>query len=234
MKNLILIVLLAFALNVFAQSGEKNFIDQNYIEVTGKAEMEVVPNEIYLKIVVDEDDFKGKREVQEVEKIMKKKLAGLGIDVSKQLSVKDMASNFKKYWLKGKEINAEKEYQLKVEDATTAGRVIRALETIDVSNISIEKIAHSDIQKFRKEVKINAIKAAKEKAASLTGAIGKNIGKAIYIKEVNSPVYGFRAAGLSNILIKDELEFAEDDGQPEIEFEKIKLEYSILARFAIE
>lgn len=37
-----------------AQTGEKNFIDQNYIEVTGTAEMEIVPDEIYLKIVLSE------------------------------------------------------------------------------------------------------------------------------------------------------------------------------------
>ena len=46
-----------------AQTGEKNFIDQNYIEVTGTAEMEIVPDEIYLKIVLSEKD-KGKKSLE--------------------------------------------------------------------------------------------------------------------------------------------------------------------------
>lgn len=43
-----------------AQTGEKNFIDQNYVEVTGTAELEIVPDEIYLRIVISEKD-KGKK-----------------------------------------------------------------------------------------------------------------------------------------------------------------------------
>lgn len=237
MKSLLFIVFAVFALNCLAQS-EKNFIDQNYIQVKGKAEMEIVPDEIYLQIVVDEDDFKGKQEVQKVEKSMLKKLSELGVDVSKQLAVKDMASNFKKYWLKGQQVNATKEYLLKVSDAKTAGRVIQEFAELGVSNISIEKIAHSEIQKYRQEVKVNAMKAAKEKAASLTTAIGQKVGKAIYIEEIDNNFYtGLRTknAELSNIVVRgygidDEMEMDE----PEIEFEKIKLEYSILARFAIE
>lgn len=238
MKKIILIVFTVLTLNSFSQTGEKNFIDQNYIEVTGKAEMEIVPNEIYLKIIVSEKDLKGKQELPEIEKSMIEKLSKIGIDVSKQFTIRDMASNFQKYWLKGSEINSEKEYQLMVENAKIAGQVIRELESLGLSNISIEKIEHSEIQKFRTEVKIMAMKAAKEKAISLTKAIDQNIGKAIYIQEINNQVYNARqgqVAGLSNIVVGG---YGYTDNskmeQPDIEFEKIKLEYSILARFEIE
>ena len=238
MKKIIFIVFTILTLNSFSQTGEKNFIDQNYIEVTGKAEMEIVPNEIYLKIIVNEKDLKGKQELEEVEKSMIEKLSEIGINISKQLAIRDIASNFQKYWLKGSEINSVKEYQLKVENSKIAGQVIRELESLGLSNISIDKIEHSEIQKFRTEVKIMAMKAAKEKAISLTNAIDQNIGKAIYIQEMNNQVYNAlqgRVAGLSNIVVtgygysdKSKME------QTEIEFEKIKLEYSILARFEIE
>lgn len=238
MRKIIFIVFTVLTLNSFSQTGEKNFIDQNYIEVTGKAEMEIVPNEIYLKIIVDQKDLKGKQELQEVEKSMIEKLSEIGIDISKQLAIRDMASNFQKYWLKGSEINSVKEYQLMVESAKIAGQVIRELGLLGLSNISIDKIEHSEIQKFRTEVKIMAVKAAKEKAILLTNAIDQNIGKAIYIQEMNNQVYNAlqgRVAGLSNIVVtgygysdKSKME------QPEIEFEKIKLEYSILARFEIK
>lgn len=222
----------------FSQNGEKNFIDQHYIEVTGKAEMEVAPNEIYLKIIVNEKDFKGKKDLQEIEKSMTKKLSEIGIDVSKQLAVKDMASNFQKYWLKGTEINSSREYQLMVKSAAIAGQVIQELNSMGISNISVEKVENSQIQKYRTEVKTMAIKAAKEKAVALTDAIGQKIGKAIYIQELNTQVYNAfqgRIRGVSNILVKGYGNSGElKTEQPDIEFEKIKLEYSILVRFALE
>jgi len=238
MKRTVLIAFVVFALSSFAQTGEKNFIDQNYIEVTGNAEMEIIPDEIYLKIVVNEKDFKGKEDLQKLEKSMLETLSGIGIDISKQLEIRDMASNFQKYWLKGTEINSVKEYQLKVESAKTAGLVIRELEALGLSNISVDKIDHSKMQELRTEVKIMAIKAAQEKAVSLTEAIGQKAGKAIYIQEMNNQVYRAlqgQVAGMSNIVVRgygytDKLKMEE----PDIEFEKIKLEYSILVRFAME
>ena len=233
MKHLIFILLTAITVTSFAQIGEKNFIDQNYIEVTGQAEMEVVPNEIYLQILVNEKDFKGKQEVQQIEKSMIDKLTEIGIDVSKQLAIKDMASNFQKYWLRGAEVNSVKEYQLKVADAKTAGRSIQELEALGISNISIEKVDHSEIEKLKTEVKINAIKAAKEKAAALTHAIGQEVGKAIYIQEMNNQIYRAQMSAVANIKVRG-IAGMEMEQQPDIEFEKIKLEYSILARFAME
>ena len=52
----IVLSLLLGSFVAMAQSGEKNFIDQNYIEVSGTAEMEIVPDQIYLKIVISEKD----------------------------------------------------------------------------------------------------------------------------------------------------------------------------------
>ena len=46
----IVLSLLLGSFVTMAQSGEKNFIDQNYIEVSGTAEMEIVPDQIYLKL----------------------------------------------------------------------------------------------------------------------------------------------------------------------------------------
>jgi len=236
MKKIILILLTTFYLTSFSQTGTKNFIDQNYIEVTGKAEMEIVPNEIYLKILINEKNFKGKKSLNEIEKSMTDKLTEIGIDISKKLVIKDITSNFRNYWLKSSSINSIKEYQLTVENAKTAGQIFQGLESLGISNISIERIEHSEIQKFRTEVKISAIKAAKEKANSMASAIDQKIGKAIYIQELNSQVYRARQgrlSGMSNIVVRGYSSKLKEEQEPEIEFEKIKLEYSILVRFEI-
>ena len=58
MRNLLLLTTILFSSIAFAQNGEKNFIDQNYIEVTGKAELEIAPDRIYIQIRLNEKDLK--------------------------------------------------------------------------------------------------------------------------------------------------------------------------------
>lgn len=237
MNKLAIFVLLIISTISFSQT--KNFIDQNFIEITGKAEMELVPNEIYLKITLNEKDYKGKEKIVDIEKRMFQKLEEIGINVSKDLAVKDIASNFKKYWLKSTDINTIKEFQLKVTDAKTAGEVFKELEVIEISNILIERVDHSELQEFKEKVKVAAMKAAKKKAQSLANAIDQSCGKAIYIQEINNRVYksmqGYAAGASSNILIRgvSSVPTTRQESVPEIEFEKIKLEYSILTRFEL-
>lgn len=235
MKYIICIVISLFAANSFSQMGSKNFIDQNYIEVNGKAELEVTPDQIFLKVVVNEQDSKGKQTLEELEKGMIEKLIEIRIDVKKDLVIVDMASNFKNYWLKNKDIYSLKEYQVKCKDARTAGLVFQELESIGISNISIERIDHSEIEKYRQEVKVSAIKAAKQKAEALAGAIDQSIGKAIYILEMDYQIFRGQTSNMamSNIRIRG-TSTEEAIPQPEIEFEKIKLEYSIRVSFELK
>jgi uncharacterized protein len=234
MRNLMLMLFTVVSINCFSQT--KNFIDQNYIEVTGRAEIEIIPNEIYLKIVLNEKDFKGKENLDEVEKSMINKLVEIGIDVSKDLAIKDMASNFKNYWIKTSEINSIKIFQLKVIDAKTAGNVFKELESLNISNITIEKVDHSNIQEFKLQVKLSAIKAAKQKAESLAETISQSCGRAIYIEEITSqpyrPAQGYPGAS-SNIMIRNKGDFSSSNS-PEIEFEKIYLDYAVLVRFELK
>jgi uncharacterized protein len=87
----LLIVLLPYL--TFSQ-GDKNFIDQNYIEVQGKSEMEIIPDMIYLRILISEKDSKNKTSITEIEKQMIAKLEGMGFNLQKDLAIKDLASNF--------------------------------------------------------------------------------------------------------------------------------------------
>jgi uncharacterized protein len=227
----LLLALLIFPFFTNGQTGNKNFIDQNYIEVNGVSEMEINPDLIYIKILINEKDSKNKAPLADRENTMISKLKEIGIDINKDLLIKDISSNFKFYWLTKNEILLAKEYQLLVKDGKTASKVFVELENIGISNISIEKLDNSNIQKYRKEVKIDAIKAAKEKAELLANAIGQNIGRAIYIQELEGV-----APNVSNrILIRGASSlYGSRAPEPEIDFEKIKLEYSIICRFELK
>ena len=129
MRTSLTILFMFLFFSVFAQDN-KNFIDQNYIEVTGKGEMEITPDEIYIQIVINESDNKGKESLEMLEKKMLAKLQTIGIDLKKDFSVKDINSNFKNYLLKKTDIFTSKEYQLIVHTAPVAGRVYRDRKSV--------------------------------------------------------------------------------------------------------
>ncbi|HET9569954.1 MAG TPA: SIMPL domain-containing protein [Bacteroidales bacterium] len=234
MNKILIACLLLFSTAMVsnAQTGEKNFIDKPYIEVTGKAEMQVTPDRIYMSIGINEKDSKGKIVLAQTEKEMIAKLKALGIDTKKDLSIKDMSSNFKKYWVRGSDILTSKEYQLLVTSAQMAGTVMQELEKIGISNVVIEQVDHSQMEQFRKEVKIKAIKAARDKATDMAMAIGQTAGKAIYIQEVDfgNMQYGMPVRRTMNVMFKSEEDTAT---APDIEFEKIKIEYQVNAKFEL-
>jgi len=231
MKTQIIAFCLLIGSAAFAQQG-KNFIDLPYMEVNGKAELEVVPDEIYLSIHIKESDNKAKKSVETLEKDMVKALKNLGIDIEKKLAIKDFSSNFKQYWLRKTDILTAKQYQLLVHSGATAGKVFRDLEAIGISNIRIQRVDHSKMDELRNQVKIKAIKAAKVKASLLAEAIDQEAGKALFIQELNSGYYPRQMTG--NFMVKRSASEATMDQMPEIEFEKIKLEYTIMARFELK
>src|SRR5690606_9186605 len=101
----------------------KSFLDKPYLETTASADTLVQPDVIYLAILIREKDERNKTSVEAMEAKMIEKLMSLGIDLKEQLTLSDLASNFKKYFLKQQDILKDKAYSLKVYDSQTAGRV---------------------------------------------------------------------------------------------------------------
>lgn len=234
MKSILIALLFLIPLASIAQSGAKNFIDQNYIEVNGKAKLFITPDQIYIRILLAELDNKNRIPIAELEEKMTKTLDRIGIDLSKDLFVKDISSRFKSGFLSKDAIVLSKEYQLLVRDGKTAYQVFLELENSGISNVSIEKLDHSKILDYRKEVKVNAIKAAKEKAELLAMAIDQNIGKALFIQEqpTRQVYYDNNANGIVSRGRLSSAGYAVDGSN--LDFEKIELEYSMLCRFELK
>ena len=81
-----------------------------------------------------------------------------------------------------------------------------------------------------------AIKAAQEKAKSLALAINQDIGRAIYIQELDYNIYNSLQGKVAGIQIRGANSISSSSNmlEPDIEFEKINLEYSILVRFELK
>ena len=231
----IIFVLVALSISAlsYGQILQKNFIDQNYIEVTGKSELSIIPDQIFIKVLLNEKDSKNKVSLSELEEKMINKLKEIGIDTKTNLLIKDISSNFKYYFLTKDKIFLSKEYQILVNDGKKASQVFLELENIGISNISIDRVDNTKIEEYRKEAKVNAIIDAKEKAKSLANAIDQNIGKALLIQELTNR--NVRPGMDPNtIMIRGTSNIYGSNAAPDIEFEKIIIEYSIFCRFELK
>ena len=227
-----ILFLLLISNSVFSQT--KSFIDLPYVETTVKVDTLVIPDRIYLTIVISEKDTKGKISVEELEKRMANKLTSIGIDLSKQLSLNDLSSNFKKYFLKQQEVLKAKSYTLLVYDAKTAGKVIVELENTEISNVFLDKTEYSKIEQLKLELKSKAILKAKSNAIFMTEPLGQKVGKAIFISDNNNVSNSF-SGQVAGLQIRGMNAFKESKFEPlDIEFQKIKVETELNAKFIIE
>ena len=232
MKNFLSIIALCIVSFVFSQT--KNFIDQPYLETSAEADTLVIPDRIYLKITISENDTKNKKSVEELENIMVQKLKNLGIDTNKQLLMNNLASNYKKYVLKTSDVMKTKYYDLLVFDGLTAGKVIQELENEDISNIQLLKTQHSQEEKILADLKKRAIIKAKKNANNIANAIGQKVGNAIFISDskinlnLNSNAFLNTSFGYNAPKQKEEFEPAD------LNFRKIGFSASLSATFKLE
>ena len=238
MKNISIILLLIISITGFSQNKDSDCL--NYIEVTGSSEMSIIPNEIFLSIKLKEKEGKNEKSISELEVILKNILKKLEIP-PENLSISDASSKYTDYWLNFKDdILISKNYILKLTDIEKFNQLYKELKNNNISNVYISKTNHSDIQKYRKEVKINALKAAKEKADYLLTSVDQELGKLIYVKEISDNevltkrFYGSNTISYSNSYSNNATAISLDDLKTTSNFKKIKLRYEIITRFEIK
>ncbi|MDR0682984.1 MAG: SIMPL domain-containing protein [Dysgonamonadaceae bacterium] len=232
--KILILFLITISGTVFAQT--KNFIDLPYIETSASVDTLVVPDRIYLSIILTEKDTKGKISLEEFEQRMIKKLIETGIDLSKQLEVSDLSSDYKKYALKRKDILKAKTYSLLVYDAKTAMKVLVELEKEEISNISLEKTEHSQIENLKLELKNKAVYKAKQNALYMAEVLNQKVGSAVYISDLGSKdfdrdVFEGRLAG---IVVSGYSAKKFDSEDIDIEINKIKIKVEVNVKFKLE
>ncbi|THV60945.1 DUF541 domain-containing protein [Flagellimonas alvinocaridis] len=229
-KVIIPIIGLLFSTAIFSQS--KSFLDVPYLETSAQVDTLVTPDKIYLNITIQEKDSKGRNSVEEQENKMAQRLKALGVDLDKQLVIKDLSSNFQKYFLRGKEVLKSKQYSLLVYSGKQAGEVLMALEQLDIANAFLEKTEYSKMDELELELKTRAVKKAKQKANALTKPLGQKVGLALHIADNSQPYYPrYNQAPMMEMKA-----VSADMGQAQpldIDFEKIRVETTVNVKFAL-
>ncbi len=147
-----------------------------------------------------------------------------------------MSSNFKFYFLRSKDVMKSKQYILKVGDAVTASKVFIQMEDLGISNTSIDRVDHSDLENIRNIMRTKAIGNANARAIALTKPLNQTVGLAIHIIDdeaynASNTLQG-RLAGIVvmgyGVVKKAKTEV------PNIEFEKIKVAANINVKFMLK
>ncbi|MGA9651274.1 SIMPL domain-containing protein [Pedobacter sp.] len=229
MKKLIAIALVAF-LGLSTTMAQQVDLRKK-INVSGSAETEVTPDIIYIGISLKEYlNGKKKTEITELEKQLYAAVQKAGI-AKENLTVSNLSSwNYATEKKKNPDFLASKQYRLKVSDLNKFNTILEAIDAKGIASTNIESYDYSKIESLKKDLKIKALLAAKEKAVYMVEALGEKLGGVIDIQDggdnVIQPVY-------RNYMMKSAMAESADTA-PEIDFKKIKLNFTVNAVFEIK
>lgn len=231
MKRLLsLCCLLSLGSVLNAQTGTAP--EKDIIEVTGKAEKEITPDEIYVRILIQEkNESREKITIEQQEEKLRTAVTNAGIEL-KNLSVSDVNADYMKVRWKTKDVMTQKAYILKTSTPQQLRKLFTELNKIEVKDAGIDHVSHSKMDSLSKTVRVMAIKAAKEKAAYLLAAINEKVGSCLVVRE-EAPFY-INASNISNNYLGGHSMSYETTPDIEISFQNIKIDYSIYCKFEIK
>ena len=234
-------VLIAFAFSLFLREAiaQETKPIQKTISVSGSSEIEVVPDEIYVQVDLREYNKKNgdKIDINTIKNNFLAACKSIGLtdkDVTVQ-SYQGYDNNY--WWLKKKKENpdlkASISYLIKVSKVDMLDALVDKMDDEATQNFFISKTSYSKMDELKRDLKIAAVKAAREKAIYLSEAIGEHIGEAITINdptEVNLPPRPYYA----NEMLKAAR--TEDSTAPpmDVDFKKIKIQYEVNVVFALK
>src|SRR5215831_11906345 len=225
-KLLIVLAAYVFAMHALAQDIKPI---QRTISVNGSSEMEVIPDEIYVQVDLREYNKKNgdKVDINTIKNNFLEACKSIGL-TEKDVTIQSYQGYDNNYWFwkKNKKQNPDMKasisYWIKVSKVDMLDALVDEMDDEATQNFFIAKTSYSKIDEVKKDLKIAAIKAARDKATYLAEAIGEHVGEATTINEpseINNqpqPVY-------ANVMMK--AANAEGYTQPpmDIDFKKIKI-----------
>lgn len=214
------------------------------ISVSGSAEMEIIPDEIYVNVVLREYQKRGedKKELETLKTDFLNACKAANIADS-AVSIVSYTGYNSYYWLRRKkkspDLFASITYQVKFSASKQMDDLVDKLDDEATQSFDIVSTGHSRMTEFRKQLKIQAVKAAKDKATYLTEAIGEKLNGAITVKEPDESAQ--RVVNLSNGMASQARLYETNyrmkelaDKSFEVDFKKIKLRYTVDVIYAIQ
>ena len=213
------------------------------IEVTGQSEQNIDPDEIIFTITIEEywkEEFEGKKykdyrtkiEIEGIEQSLISELKSLGIGMD-QITLRQAGN----YWrARGKDFLVNKTMDIKLDDFSKANEIANKVQTRGVRNMHVSQLKHRDIKKYKLDVKVAAVSAARAKAEALAAAMGKKVKDVVSIVEIDQ--YAHIRPQMKNAGYARAADMAMAESGPSgVEYEnykKIKVAASVRAVFEME
>ncbi|HEY1038143.1 MAG TPA: SIMPL domain-containing protein, partial [Bacteroidia bacterium] len=143
------------------------------------------------------------------------------------------------YWNDNRQTNLTKQLTFCVNDFSIINEFVNETDIKGLQYMRMGKLSHKKILDYRKQVKIDALKAAKEKASYLLESIGKKAGDIINITELpekSNDGWGYyypQYYSNSNMLSNSSSYGGSQDGGANSEIRSIKLRYEVQSVFDI-
>lgn len=225
-RGMVLVAALMLTTSLYAQ--QTNVMDQPYIEVSGRAEVEVVPDKIYVQITID-GDSKGQETVLQQEKEMVQRFDALGIDVEKKLVVQELFNSA----LKSNKVTTFKMYRLEVNSATQLAHVFQALQAIGIAQAEIESVDVSNKEELIQKIRAEAAQNARQNALVLANALGQELGEALYVQDYSTSPYEYMNMSTRDYAMAEVREVVAEVA-PVLEFQKVTFNSSVRVRFLLK
>ncbi|MBN2634653.1 MAG: SIMPL domain-containing protein [Prolixibacteraceae bacterium] len=247
MKLLHLIIFLLLAGSTATQAQTTT---QRTIQVNGMAEMEIEPDEIKFIIEIEEyweEEFKEEKEpgayteeeleekdrfeqyrtkvpLATIEDNLIKTLREVGIETDKIV-----VSNLGNYWrFRGKEFLYRKQFIITISDFSKINELAKIMDAKGIKYMNIGELNNTNIEEHKKQVKIKALQAAKEKAKYLVESMGKQLGDVVSIVELGE---GFNQPVFASTMLRG----VQTNTQESInQVKNINLSYQVQATFSIK
>ncbi|MEP6845092.1 MAG: SIMPL domain-containing protein [Panacibacter sp.] len=212
---------------------------QKTISVSGSAETEVTPDEIYVQVDLREYNKKNgdKIDINTIKNQFLDACKSIGLN-DKDVTIQGYQGYDNNYWLTKKnkkqnpDLKASISYWIKVSTTAKLDALVDKMDDEATQNFFIAKTAYSQMDNLKKDMKITAAKAAREKAIYLSEALGERLGETITINdpvEIDNTPRPYYA----NTTVKM-FENAEAAPALNVDFKKLKLRFEVNVVFSLK
>ncbi len=240
MRKILLAVSASLCLIIAHAQVADNIIKQRTINTNGHSELEITPNEIYVQIELREYNKKNgdKVDIETIKNQFLSAAKSMGI-ADTDVVVQGYSGWDGNYWWyqknkkKNPDMKAGITYEVKVKTVDDMDKLVDKLDDQATQNFYISRTSHSNMESIKKQLKIQAVKNAREEAIFLASALGDNVGNALTINDPNEssdnprPLYATAMMKVAN---------ADGESSPpmNVDFKKIKIQYDVNVIFELK
>jgi uncharacterized protein YggE len=200
------------------------------IEVTGIAEKEVTPDIINVSISLQEYiDGKKKTFIDQLEKQLENAVKEAGIP-KEDFTISNV-SGWNNTWQKKKnpDFLASKQYSIRFHDLNKFNQILSKVDPKGIQFTNIDSYDYSKMAELKRDLKIQALLSAKEKATYLLNSINEKTGRPISITETDNSNF----PGPRPVMYKTMTSANAAPAESDIDVKTIKLSFQVQAVFEI-